>query len=335
LAANGELAELVESIQGAGRTGAELTKRLLAFARQQPLEVREIDLAQRLKEASGMLRHPLGPGIELRFDIDPNLPPVAIDPNQLETAILNLVINSRDAMPDGGIITISAKTIPAADPEIETDMILLAVADNGSGMPPEVAARALEPFFTTKEIGKGTGLGLSMVYGFVRQSAGKIAIESAPGAGTTVKICLPGARMAKREDAPSPLKLLKQAARATSILVVDDDRAVRGFLVAVCRGRGHRVIEAANGTEALAALEKAPQIELLFSDVAMPNGMTGYELAREARSRRPDLKVLLTSGFPAKDVMQRGALDPDIRVLQKPYDPAELAAAITDVLGDG
>jgi hypothetical protein len=334
LADNTESAELLESIHTAGRSGAELTRRLLAFARQQPLQVREIELGKYLREAAPLLRQPLGPGIALDFAIEDDLPPVRIDPSQLSTVVLNLVINARDAMPDGGAITIAAARATPPAGTHDGAFVRLTVTDTGTGMPPEVAARAIEPFFTTKEIGKGTGLGLSMVYGFVRQSGGEIAIDSKPGRGTTINICLPSARAAKLEEASVERLPVPAAERPTTILVVDDDKAVRAFLVAVARGLGHRVIEAADGAEALAALMAAPEIELLFSDVAMPHGMTGYELAAAARKARPGLKVLLTSGFPAKDVLRRAALDSDIRVLQKPYDPSELAAHIAQALGD-
>jgi hypothetical protein len=331
---NAELTELLESIHHAGRSGAELTRRLLAFARQQPLQVREIDLGKYLHEAASLSRQPLGPGITLDFAIEDDLPSVRIDPSQLSTAVLNLVINARDAMPDGGTITITAERVKSPIAAHDGTFVRLAVADSGTGMSPETAARAIEPFFTTKEVGKGTGLGLSMVYGFVRQSGGQIAIDSKPGRGTTINICLPSVLAAKLDEPPVERVPVQAAERTTTILVVDDDRAVRGFLVAVARGLGHRVIEAADGAEALTALAVAPEIELLFSDVAMPNGMTGYELAAAARKRRPGLKILLTSGFPAKDVLKRAALDSDIRVLQKPYDPSELAANITMALGD-
>ncbi|HEX4111628.1 MAG TPA: response regulator [Stellaceae bacterium] len=331
---NAELAELLESIHTAGRNGAELTRRLLAFARQQPLQVREIDLGKYLRESAALLRQPLGPGIALDFAVEDGLPSVRIDPSQFSTVMLNLVINARDAMPSGGTITVVAARVRSPVEAHDGAFVRLAVADTGTGMPPEVAARAIEPFFTTKEVGKGTGLGLSMVYGFVRQSGGQIAIDSKPGRGTTINICLPSALAATLDEAPVERLPLQAAERTTTILVVDDDKAVRGFLVAVARGLGHRVIEAADGAEALAALAVAPEIELLFSDVAMPNGMTGYELAAAARKQRPGLKILLTSGFPAKDVLRRAALDPDIRVLQKPYDPSELAAHITQALDD-
>jgi hypothetical protein len=334
LADNAESAELLESIHTAGRSGAELTRRLLAFARQQPLQVREIDLGKYLREAAPLLRQPLGPGITLDFAIEDALPAVRIDPSQLSTVVLNLVINARDAMPDGGTITIAASRVIAPVAADIGAFVRLAVADTGTGMPPEVAARAIEPFFTTKEIGKGTGLGLSMVYGFVRQSGGQIAIDSKPGRGTVIDICLPSVLVAK-PDEPTPERIpVPVAERTTTILVVDDDKAVRGFLVAVARGLGHRVIEAADGAEALAALAAMPEIELLFSDVAMPNGMTGYELAAAARRERPGLKILLTSGFPAKDILRRAALDRDIRVLQKPYDPSELAAHLAQAIED-
>jgi CheY-like chemotaxis protein len=237
-------------------------------------------------------------------------------------------------MPAGGAVVIAAERLTTPIEEYEGAFVRLSVSDTGTGMPPEVAARAIEPFFTTKEVGKGTGLGLSMVYGFVRQSGGQMSIDSKPSQGTAIRICLPSVLAARLDQPIEERAPIAAAPRPTTILVVDDDRAVRGFLVAVARGLGHRVIEAADGAEALAALSIAPEIELLFSDVAMPNGMTGYELAAAARRQRPALKILLTSGFPARDVLQRAALDPDIRVLQKPYDPSELAANIAQTLED-
>jgi signal transduction histidine kinase len=335
LADDAERLDLVTSIHRAGRSGAELTRRLLAFARQQPLQVEEIDLGRHLADTQQLLRQPLGPGVTLEFTAEPRLPPVRIDPAQLATAVLNLVINARDAMPDGGTIAIALKAAPTMPGE-PGGFLLLQVEDTGNGMTPEVAARAVEPFFTTKGVGKGTGLGLSMVYGFVRQSGGHMSIDSAPGRGTTINIRLPtlGLSSPRREaskPAPAPIAAAK---RATTVLVVDDDGAVRSFLVAVCRSLGHRVIEAADGAAALQALAATPEIELLFSDVAMPNGMTGYELARSARERRPGLKILLTSGFPAKEMARQSGLDPDIRILQKPYDPAELGSSIAAALGD-
>jgi two-component system, cell cycle sensor histidine kinase and response regulator CckA len=333
---NAELLELANGVQDAGRSGAELTRRLLAFARQQPLQAKEIDLGARLTEAMPLFRQPLGPEIELAIDIAPDLPPVAIDPNQLATAVLNLVINARDAMPKGGGISISArKVVKEHATDYPGTFVRLEIADTGTGMPPDVAARAIEPFFTTKEVGKGTGLGLSMVYGFVRQSGGQMALDTAPGRGTTVRICLPGVIAPNRPAAPAKRAAMPKAVRATTVLVVDDDRAVRGFLVAVCRGLKHRVIEASSGAEALAALALAPEIELLLSDVAMPGGMSGYELARDARRRRPKLKIMLTSGFPAKDLARRAEaeLEPEVTILQKPYDAGELAGHIADVLG--
>ncbi|MGH6989457.1 MAG: response regulator [Stellaceae bacterium] len=322
--------DLVTSIHRAGRSGAELTRRLLAFARQQPLQVEEIDLGRHLGDARSLLRQPLGPGITLDVVAEPDLPRVRIDPAQLATVVLNLVINARDAMPDGGAITVAARKVI----EEPGDFVLLRVADTGTGMPAEVVARAVEPFFTTKEVGKGTGLGLSMVYGFVRQSGGRMTIDSAPGRGTAINILLPATGSAPREATSSTRAPIAGARRTTTILVVDDDRAVRDYLVAVCRGLGHRVVAAADGNAALAALDATPEIELLFSDVAMPNGMTGYQLASIARTRRPGLKILLTSGFPAKEMSRHGGLDPDIRILQKPYDPVELGSSIAAALGD-
>ena len=190
---DGDLTELIDSIHAAGRSGAELTKRLLAFARQQPLQMREIDLGRYLREAAPLLRQPLGPEIALDFTIEPDLPQVRIDPSQLSTVLLNLVINARDAMPAGGGITIVAERMKSPLEEFAGAFVRLAVVDTGTGMPPEVAARAIEPFFTTKEVGKGTGLGLSMVYGFVRQSGGQMSIDSKPGHGTAINICLPSA----------------------------------------------------------------------------------------------------------------------------------------------
>ena len=203
LAEDAEKLELVTSIHHAGRSGAELTRRLLAFARQQPLQIEQIDLGRHLVDASSLFRQPLGPGVTLDIAVEPDLPAVRIDPAQFATAVLNLVINARDAMPDGGAITIAARKAASPQPEQPGAFIHVSVADTGTGMPSEVAARAIEPFFTTKEVGKGTGLGLSMVYGLVRQSGGQMTIDSAPGHGTVINIHLPSTTVVPRHAAPA------------------------------------------------------------------------------------------------------------------------------------
>ena len=284
----------------------------------------------------------IGEHIEIVTVSRPGLGFVTADPGQLEQVVVNLVVNARDAMPEGGRLVIEtankridesyvAKNFDAAP----GDYVLIAVSDTGTGMPPEVQARVFEPFFTTKPAGKGTGLGLSMVYGFVRQSQGHVQIYSEVGYGTSVRIYLPRAGAAA-EIAAEPLAETMARARAGErILAVEDNPDVRRIVAAQLAELGYSVIEAANGEAAIGILGRGEPIDLLFTDVVMPGGMTGYDLARAARTLRPDLKVLLTSGFPKTTTEDERRPGEFSHLLIKPYRRAELAAKIRAVLDEG
>jgi PAS domain S-box-containing protein len=326
----------------AAMRGAALTKQLLAFARRQPLDAKVIDINERVTATMDLLRRTLGEEIEVKTALAPDLWSATADPSQLETALVNLAINARDAMPKGGRLAIETANKCIDESYVARsfdatlgDYVMLAVSDTGHGMPPEIVARVFEPFFTTKPAGKGTGLGLSMVYGFVRQSQGHVQIYSEVGHGTSVRIYLPRAATAAVPAAPEPVPEPMPRARAGErILAVEDNPEVRRVVVAQLAELGYAVVEAANGEAGLDMLKRGEPVDLLFSDVVMPGGMTGYELARAARALRPDLKILLTSGFPRtangdEPAVEFGAL------LVKPYRRAELAAKIRQALDGG
>jgi len=267
--------------------------------------------------------------------------PVEVDANQLENALLNLAINARDAMPDGGKLTIETANThldshyTARDVEVTPGQyVLISVSDTGNGMDAETLAHAFEPFFTTKEVGRGTGLGLSMVYGFIKQSGGHVRIYSEPDHGTSVKIYLPRFRGTTGTTAPhAPTELVPQGCVHETILVCEDDENVRAYTVEVLRELGYRVIEAGDGPATLAALEaEQGRIDLLFTDVVLPRGMTGAVLAAEAQARRPDMKVLFTTGYARNAIVHHGRLDPGVQLLPKPFTYTDLAAKVRDVL---
>ncbi|RIX26812.1 PAS domain S-box protein [Sphingomonas edaphi] len=316
----------------AAERGARLTAQLLAFSRVQRLEVKPTYVAPLIEEMRPLLRNVLGPGIEKVFDLDPHLMPVMADPTQLEVAVLNLAINARDAMPEGGTLTISSRRRRISDdPELEPGhYVELSISDTGEGMTPEVLARAIEPFFTTKEVGKGTGLGLSMVYGMTRQSGGTARIESEPGVGTTVKLYF---RRATR-DAEVPLSngetgdmLRRQQGKAT-ILVIDDDDDVRQFIAASLEEYGHEVVEAADGREGIDRFaEVAPDLVIL--DFVMP-GLSGAEVAAHIRATKPGQRILFVSGYSETDAIRKVA--PDAEILPKPFRATVLDEAVRDAL---
>ncbi|NLS27845.1 Sensor histidine kinase RcsC [Sphingomonas sp. S2M10] len=324
---------LVAARDGASRAAA-LTQRLLAFSRRQPLAPTALDVNDMLAGMIELLVRTLGEGVVIETQFARRLEPVIADRNQLENVVLNLAVNGRDAMPDGGTLTIETDRVAigaeqAARYEIDAgDYVEIRLRDTGVGMPPEVAARAFDPFFTTKGVGKGTGLGLSQVFGFVRQSGGHVLIESTPGQGTCVHVLLP----AKPEAVPTPAGAgvqgdLPRGRPGEVILVVEDEDRVRTYSVEALRELGYGVVFARDGIEALRLLERGQKIALLFSDVVMPE-MSGRELAARVRERMPDLKVLLTSGY-APDAPLSGA---DEAILSKPFDIATLAAAIRAAL---
>ncbi|MCW5772792.1 MAG: PAS domain S-box protein [Rhodospirillaceae bacterium] len=325
---------LLGQAQRSAARAATLTHRLLAFSRQQPLNPKPLVVNRLLADWSEFLARALGETIELETVGSAGLWAIEADPTQLEAAILNLAVNARDAMPEGGKLTIEAgnayldSDYCRAHAEVSPGQyVLIAVSDTGMGMSKEVAERAFDPFFTTKAPGKGTGLGLSMIYGFARQSHGHVRIESEVGRGTTVRLYLPrAAEEARSEPAADPVPLRAPSGGA-SVLAVEDNPEVRGVAVALLAELGYRVIEAADAAEALAILERGAAIDLLFTDIVMPGGMSGLELAEAARRLRPGLAVLFTSGY-AEGALQPGAGALPRNLLRKPYRREELAARL-------
>ncbi len=318
----------------AAERGAELTGQMLAFARRQTLSPRRTDVRTLIEELAGLLRRTLGENISIDLRLAPLLRGVMIDRGQLENAILNLALNARDAMPQGGRLRIAADNIDFDDAYIRQHpearrgrYVAISIADTGTGMPDDVRAHAFEPFFTTKEIGKGSGLGLSMVYGFVKQSGGHIQLDSAPGRGTTLTLYLPEAPVqgaaAGSKSAVEPLS----RGLGETVLVVEDNHDVRRLAVTMLGGLGYRVIEAADGPAALAMLDASVDVKLLLTDVMLAGGMSGPDVARVARTRRPEVKLAYMSGY-AGDAGGRTALDPDVPFIAKPFTRSGFARAI-------
>jgi len=331
--------ELLKDAQDAAQDGAKLTGQLLAFGRRQPLNPKPTDLAPLISNFSELLRRTLGESIELHIRVTGSGNLCVVDAPQLQNALLNLAINARDAMPRGGKLTIDiSRTRLDVDyaqmyPDIRTGRyVLVAVTDTGSGMSEEVRQRAFEPFFTTKPTGAGTGLGLSMVYGFVKQSGGNIQIYSELEQGTSVRIFLPLAESVptSEELAPGAGDIDAMPRGSETILVVEDDARVRRVTTARLRSLGYEVIEADNGAAAFALLAAHPKIAMIFTDVVMPGGMNGDELAEAALAAKPDLKVLFTSGY-AEPAVARHGLGAGAW-LKKPYTAAELAEKIREIL---
>jgi signal transduction histidine kinase/CheY-like chemotaxis protein len=338
LAANKELHKIAEDIATAAERGSDLTRSLLAFARKQPLMPRDIDIGQKILGMEQLLRRTLGEHVECEFRIDPGLWRASVDPGQLASALLNLVLNARDAMPSGGRLTVKVQNISLGEADVDVDgqarpgdYIMVAVTDTGTGMTAEVASRAFEPFFTTKDVGKGTGLGLSMVYGFAQQSGGSMQIRSEPGQGTAVKLFFPRVGAPQASAAP-PAGQRTTAAGSETILVVEDDDIVRGYVEGELKALGYRVIVTRNGPAALEILRGPETIQLLFTDVVMPGGLFGPELAREAARLRPDLRILMTSGYSEHPVEALDGLGREVQILNKPYRRHDLAMMLRSVL---
>ncbi len=331
------LRALAEVARKAAERGAELTGRLLAFSRQQPLAPKAIDINLLISKMDGLIRRAIGGQFEIRTVLPDNLWHVFVDPSQLENALLNLAINARDAMPDGGRLTIETGNIrmdeaAAADRELAPgDYLLVTVSDTGTGMDKDTLARAFEPFFTTKEVGKGSGLGLSMVYGFVTQSRGQVRIHSAPGQGTSVRIYLPraaeGVALGKPEVHDGSLPRGSE-----KILLVDDDAMVRDMVVMQLQNLGYSVVSAANGSQALEVLKRESGFDLLFTDVVMPGGLNGRQLADQARKLNPGLRVIFSSGYADSAVVLHGGLDQGVHLLNKPYRRSDLAKKVREAL---
>lgn len=328
-------ARLAQNAASAAERGALLTHRLLAFARRQMLQPRAVDVAQLTIGLREALARAVGTGVSIRVSAESGLWPCHVDPAQLEAALLNLAVNAREAMPDGGELTIHAANVRVEDAAAAGHhdvtpgpYVVIEVSDSGRGIPPEIRDRVFEPFFTTKDVGEGSGLGLSMVQGFVRQSGGHVRIASEVGKGTSVKLYLPcGPSGAEASAAPAEAPGTPDQAR---ILVVEDDPAVSSFVVGALTKLGYRVEAASDGAAALALLDRLPDVRLLFCDVVLPGGMDGFEVAAEARRRRPGLAVLMTSGFP--DRSRERAAAGDFAVLAKPYRRAVLAERVAELL---
>jgi signal transduction histidine kinase/CheY-like chemotaxis protein len=338
LAAHKELHGIAESIATAAERGSDLTRSLLAFARKQPLMPRDIDIGQKIVGMEQLLRRTLGEHIECEFRLDQNLWQASVDPGQLASALLNLVLNARDAMPSGGKLTVEVHNTSLGESDVDVngqarpgDYVMIAVTDTGTGMTAEVAGRAFEPFFTTKEVGKGTGLGLSMVYGFAQQSGGSMQIHSEPGHGTVVKLFFPRVAAPQASAKPCAGQRTKPSGSET-ILVVEDDDMVRSYVEGELKTLGYRVIATSSAPAALATLRGPEKIHLLFTDVVMPGGMFGTELAKEAARLRPDLKILLTSGHTEHPVDAIDGGGRAVRILNKPYRRHDLAATLRSVL---
>ena len=332
------LRSLAQMAVTAAERGAQLTQRLLAFARKQPLQPQSVDAYQLLSGMDTLLRRTLPADIELELVRGAGLWPMLADPVQLESSVLNLVLNARDAMPEGGKITLETTNswIDQDYAERHPDVlpgqyVMISVSDTGTGMDAQALAHAFEPFYTTKAVGKGTGLGLSMVYGFAKQSQGHVKLYSEPGQGTTVRLYLPRADSRSETVARAPSAGTDLRGDAT-VLVVEDDDPVRRFATEVLRNLGYQVLSAENGAAALAILKERADIALLFTDVVMPGGMNGRQLADAALLLRPGLKVLFTSGYTENAIVHHGRLDRGVQLLAKPYRAVDLARKLKMLL---
>jgi PAS domain S-box-containing protein len=335
-----ELRALIEAALRAAERGATLVRQMLAFSRRQTLVPEAVRLNELAAGMEDLLKRTLGEHIEIEMKLAQGLWPALADKSQVESALLNLAINARDAMPGGGKLTIETGNHHLdADYAVHNaevtpgDYALLAVTDTGTGMPPEVIERAFEPFFTTKGVGKGSGLGLSMIYGFAKQSGGHLKIYSEVGHGTTVRLYLPRQAVpAAAESAAHALAAAQHPRGGETVLVVEDDPLVRNFVVQQLRDLGYSVLEAADGPQARRLLESDTPIDLLLTDVVMPGSITGRELAESARQRRPTLKTLYTSGYTENSIVHQGKLDPGVHFLSKPFRRQELALKVREVL---
>jgi PAS domain S-box-containing protein len=327
------LKEITDLIDEAAQRGAQLTRQLLAFARRQPLQPKQINPNKLLEDTTKMLQQLLGEHIEIAMVLEPDAWPAMVDPSQLSTALINLAVNARDAMPDGGKLTLETDNVvldesyAQAHSEVQPgNYVMIAVSDTGTGVPEDLKEKIFEPFFTTKQMGKGTGLGLSMVFGFVKQSGGHIKLYSEAGHGTTIKVYLPRAGEhveAAAEQAPTPV-----AGGSETILVVEDDVLVRTYVTAQLQGLGYATLAASNAAEALALIEGGAKFDLLFTDIIMPGAMNGRQLADELKKRNIPFKVLFTSGYTENAIVHHGRLDPGVILLNKPYRKSDLARLV-------
>ena len=331
------LTRYIDAAMNSAHRAAALTHRLLAFARRQPLVPKSIDANALVISLEDLLRRTIGERLDLEIVVAPDLWCTLCDPNQLESALLNLAINARDAMPDGGRLTIATANAPREKTRAEApvlapgDYICISVADTGTGMSPEVVARAFDPFFTTKPIGQGTGLGLSMIYGFARQSNGHVSIDSRPGRGTVVKLYLPRHDGVAAADPATHPRDVAPVATGETVLVVEDEPVVRTNIIEMLRDQGYCVLEAVDGPSGLRALLAEQRIDLLLTDVGLP-GMNGRQLADQARETRPELKVLFITGYAESVVMAEGFLLPGMDMITKPFDLDNLSQRVREMV---
>jgi PAS domain S-box-containing protein len=333
------LEQPVDSAMRGAQRAVSLTQRLLAFSRQQPLDPKPVDISRLVTGMSDLLHRSIGEQIAVETILAGGLARANVDAHQLEIAVINLAVNARDAMPGGGRLTITtanvrldAAALAETAEAVAGDYIMLAVADTGTGMTPEALARAFEPFFTTKDIGHGTGLGLSQVYGFIRQSGGHVTITSAVGQGTTVRLYLPRIDPDEATTVAEPVASAERRASGETVLIVEDDPDVRAFTHEVLSELGYAVVDAPNGSAALEVLATDRAIDLLFTDVGLPGGMNGRQLAEAARRLRPGLKVLFTTGYARDAIVHEGLLDPGVHLITKPFTYAGLAGKVRDLL---
>ena len=334
-----KLERSVENAMRGARRAESLTQRLLAFSRQQPLDPKPIDLGRLVGGMSDLLRRTLGEQVTVETVLSGGVWHALADPHQLEIAILNLAVNARDAMPNGGKLTLETANVHLDEKYAATQAevvpgqyVMIAVSDTGCGMTPEVKAKAFDPFFTTKDVGHGTGLGLSQVYGFIKQSRGHVKIYSEVGEGTTIKLYLPrvlaGTAVEEKEIERAPAT----GSLHETILVVEDDPDVRAFSSETLRELSYTVIEAKDGAEALRLLEAHPEVKLLFTDIGLPGGINGRQLAEQARSLRPGLKCLFTTGYARNAIVHGGRLDPGVELITKPFSQAALSDRLRSIL---
>ncbi len=335
-----ELVSIAKLIDDAAERGAQLTKHLLAFARKQPLQPRDTDVNRLIVESAKLMRPTLGEHVEIESMLADSVWPALVDPGQLSSALLNLAINARDAMPHGGKLTLETRNVildesyAAVHSDVRAgNYVMIAVSDTGVGIPESIRDRVFDPFFSTKEVGRGTGLGLSMVYGFVKQSDGHIKVYSEEGFGTTFKLYLPQAGGSPEQVATGPLSAELEGGHET-VLIVEDDPLVRSYVDTQLQSLGYKTLSAANGVEALAIADGGAAFDLLFTDVIMPGRLNGRQLAAEMAQRRPGLKVLFTSGYTENAIIHHGRLDSGVLLLAKPYRKLDLARMVRIALTD-
>ncbi|MGB7973958.1 MAG: PAS domain S-box protein [Roseiarcus sp.] len=341
--AQGRLSDLDRYAAGAlgsANRAAALTQRLLTFSRRQTLDAKPTDGNKLISDmVEQLIKNVIGPQIENRVELAKDASLILCDPNQLETALLNLCINARDAMPEGGVLTIKTnnlaldKVVASTLDLLPGEYIAITVSDTGVGMPPDVVAHVFEPFFTTKPLGVGTGLGLSMVYGFVRQSGGQVTVKSEVGKGATISMYLPRADPDETADQESVSTPARAAAAGHTVVVVDDEAMIRMLIVDVLQDLGYLVLEASTGAAGLKAIRSNARIDLLITDVGLPGGMNGRQLAEAARQARPDLQVLFITGYAEASTAGAGGLGPDMHVLTKPFTLEALAGKMSALLG--